>query len=115
IADYRLRQRGYLRSLFRNQLAVLKALDDSSIDYAYLWANVGWTLHASPEFNARLVPGYVPEDHWNIAVAMRKGDDELKRQVDVALGKLSDDGTVSRTLAGYYVPYFPPFDAPESD
>ena len=26
VADYRLRQRGYLRSLFRNQLAVLKAL-----------------------------------------------------------------------------------------
>ena len=50
IADYRLRQRGYLRRLYRNQLATLKALDDGDIDFAYLWANVGWTLHASPDF-----------------------------------------------------------------
>ena len=49
IADYRLRQRGYLRRLYRNQLATLKALADGDIDYAYLWANVGWTLHASPD------------------------------------------------------------------
>ena len=44
VADYHLRQRGYQRSLYRNQLAVLKAIDSGGIDYAYLWANVGWTL-----------------------------------------------------------------------
>ena len=79
VADYSLRQRGYLRRLFRNQLATLKALNDGDIDHAYLWANVGWTLHVSPELNLELVPDYVPEDHWNIAVAMGRGDDELKR------------------------------------
>jgi polar amino acid transport system substrate-binding protein len=108
-ADYNLRQRGYQRRLFRNQLAVLKSLDDGRIDYAYLWANVGWTLHTSPEFKLELAPGYVPEDHWNIAVAMRTGDDELKRHVDAALDKLVKDGTVSRALARYRVPHFPPF------
>jgi polar amino acid transport system substrate-binding protein len=110
VADYRLRQRGYLRSLYRNQLAVLKALDDGALDYAYLWANVGWTLHASPEFKLEIVPGYVPEDHWNIAVALRKGDTELKRRVDAAVEKLARDGTVARALARYHVPYFPPFE-----
>jgi hypothetical protein len=55
--------------------------------------------------------GYVPEDHWNIAVAMRRGDDELKRHVDEALQKLMDDKVVARALADYQVPYFPPFDA----
>lgn len=108
-ADYNLRQRGYLRSLFRNQLAVLKALDDSTIDYAYLWANVGWTIHATPEFKLQIVPNYVPEDHWNVAVAMRKHDVELKRRVDHAVEKLVKDGTVARALARYHVPYFPPF------
>ena len=73
VADYSLRQRGYLRRLFRNQLATLKALNDGDIDYAYLWANVGWTLHVSPDFTSKLVSDYVPEDHWNIAVAMRRG------------------------------------------
>ena len=108
-ADYNLRQRGYLRSLFRNQLAVLKALDDSTIDYAYLWANVGWTLHATPEFKLEIVPKYIPEDHWNIAVAMRKSDVELKKHVDAAIEKLVKDGAAAGALVRYHVPYFPPF------
>jgi polar amino acid transport system substrate-binding protein len=109
IADYRLRQRGYLRRLFRNQLATLKSLNDGDIDYAYLWGNAGWTLHTSPDFALELVADYVPEDHWNIAVALRQGDDELKKHVDAALEKLVMDGTVSRTLARYHMPYFPAF------
>jgi putative heme-binding domain-containing protein len=109
LADYSLRQRGYLRRLFRNQLASLKALNDGDIDYAYLWANVGWTLHVSPDFNLRVVPDYVPEDHWNIAVAMCRGDDELKQHVDAALDALIKDGTVSRIMSAYHVPYFAPF------
>ena len=52
---------------------MLKALDDGDIDFAYLWANVGWTLNTSPDFALELVPGYMPEDHWNIAVAMGRG------------------------------------------
>jgi polar amino acid transport system substrate-binding protein len=109
VADYRLRQRGYLRSLYSNQLAVLKALDDGAIDYAYLWGNVGWTLHATPEFKLAIVPGYVPEDHWNIAVAMRKRDAELKRRVDEAVDRVVKDGTAARALERYHVPYLPPF------
>jgi ABC-type amino acid transport substrate-binding protein len=114
IADYRLRQRGFLRRLYRNQLATLKALGDGDIDHAYLWANAGWTLHASPDFDAKLapVPDYVPEDHWNIAIAMSPGDDDLKREVDAALAALIADGTVSRALAAYHVPAFAPFPEP---
>jgi ABC-type amino acid transport substrate-binding protein len=110
VADYNLRQRGYQRSLFRNQLAVLKALDDGAIDYGYLWANVGWTLHATPEFKLQIVPGYVPEDRWNIAVALRRHDLELKRRLDQAIEKLVADGSVARAVARYHVPCFPPFD-----
>jgi ABC-type amino acid transport substrate-binding protein len=109
VADYSLRQRGYLRQLFRNQLATLKALSDGTIDHAYLWANSGWIVHVSPELNVELAPNFVPVDHWNIAVAMRRGDDELKKQVDRALGALIAEGTVSRVLAGYHVPFFAPF------
>src|SRR5206468_4307851 len=105
------RQRGYLRRLYRNQLATLKALADGDIDYAYLWANVGWTLHVSPDFEAalELVPGYMPDDHWNIAIALRPGDDELKRQVDDALEALNREGTVAGALARYHLPAFAPF------
>jgi len=110
VADYELRQRGYLRRLFRTQLSVLKSLNDGGIDYAYLWANAGWTLHTSPEFEVEFAAGYVPEDHWNIAVAMRRGDDELKRRVDKALEKLIDDKVVERALTDYHVSWFPPFE-----
>jgi polar amino acid transport system substrate-binding protein len=115
VADYRLRQRGHLRRLYRNQLAVLKALDDGAIDCAYLWANVGWTLHNSSDFALRIVPGYVPEDHWNIAVATIAGDDEWKGRVDAAVAKLVGDGTVARALARYHVAYFPPFAEEKAD
>lgn len=114
VADYRLRQRGYLRTLYRNQLAVLKALDDGAVDYAYLWGNVGWTLHATPEFKLQLVPGYVPEDHWNIAVALRKHDVELKRRVDEAIDKLVKDGRVRAAATRYHVPYLAPFEETET-
>jgi polar amino acid transport system substrate-binding protein len=107
VADYSLRQRGFHRRLFRNQLATLKALNDGDIDCAYLWANVGWTLHVSPDFDLKLVSGYVPEDHWNIAVAIRRGDVELERHVNQAVDALINDGSVSRILAAYHVPYYP--------
>ena len=115
IADYSLRQRGYLRRLFRNQLASLKALNDGDIDYAYLWANVGWTVHVSPDLNVELVPSHAPEDRWNIAVAMRPGDDELKRHVDEAIGALVADGTVARALARYHMPILAPLAEPGAD
>jgi polar amino acid transport system substrate-binding protein len=114
VADYSLRQRGYLRRLFGTQLAVLKSLSDGGIDYAYLWSNVGWTLHASPELAVQLVADYVPEDHWNIAVAMRSGDDELKQHVDEGLQKLIDKDAVSRTLKSYHVPWLPVFTVDET-
>ena len=115
VADYSLRQRGYLRRLFRNQLATLKALNDGDIDHAYLWANVGWTLHVSPDFKLNLVSDYVPEDHWNIAVAMRRGDDELKRHIDQAIDALINDGSVSRIMAAYHVPCYSPFPGATGD
>jgi ABC-type amino acid transport substrate-binding protein len=112
LADYSLRRSGYLRRLYRNQLAALKAVSDGDIDFAYLWANVGWTLHVSPELKLELSPGYVPEEHWNIAIAMRHGDEELKRNVDVAIGQLISKGAIQRILSRYHMSPFPPFDGP---
>ena len=113
VADYTLRQRGYLRRLYRNQLATLKALNDGDIDHAYVWANVGWTLYTTPDWNLELTPMFVPEEHWDIAIAMSRGDDELKRQVDAALDTLIMDGTVARVLAHYHMPYYAPALNPE--
>ncbi len=106
VADYSLRQRGYLRSLYRNQLAALNALNDRHIDYAYLWANVGWALHITPEWDLEICPDYNLIDHWDIAIAMDRGDSELKRHVDPVVETLIKDGTVARALARYHVPYY---------
>jgi len=110
IADYSLRQRGYLRRLFGTQLATLTALDKGGIDYAYLWSNIGWLLLQSPDVEAQLVVDYVPEDRWNISAAMRSGDTKLKSKVDLALKKVIEQGLVAQALQRYHVPYFPPFD-----
>jgi len=109
VADYNLRQNGYLRRLFGTQLAVLTALDQGDIDYAYLWSNIGWMLKTSPELNAVLIEDQVPEERWNIAIAMRNGDTELKTHVDAAIKRLIEKGIVSETLAKYHIPYFPAF------
>jgi polar amino acid transport system substrate-binding protein len=114
VADYRLRQRGYQRRLYRNQLATLNALNDGDIDFAYLWANVGWTLHTTPEWKLELVPNQLAEDQWDIAIAMGRGDDELKRHVDEALEALIKDGTVARVLARYHMPHQAPVSEPAS-
>jgi polar amino acid transport system substrate-binding protein len=108
VADYLLRQRGYLRRLYRNQLATLRALNDRDIDYAYLWANAGWALNATPEWNLQLVPNYIPVDHWDIAIAMDRSDHELKQQVNSAVDAMLKDGTVARALARYHVPFHDP-------
>ncbi|MDC0936740.1 transporter substrate-binding domain-containing protein, partial [Pirellulales bacterium] len=110
IADYSLRQRGYLRRLFGTQLALLTSLEKGGIDYAYLWSNSGWLLHQSPEVNAKIVSGYVPEDRWNIAVAMRSGDVQLKKQVDRSLESIVRRGVVAEALREYHVPYLAPFE-----
>ena len=94
VADYILRQRGYLRRLYRNQLATLRALNDGDIDHAYLWSNVGWALHTTPEWDLQIVGNDTPVDYWDIAIAMDRGDQELNRQVDSAVESLIKDGTV---------------------
>jgi len=110
IADYSLRQRGYLRRLFGTQMALLTSLEKGGIDYAYLWSNSGWLLHQSPDVQAAIVPGYVPEDRWNIGIAMRRGDVEFKKHVDRALEEIIRRGDVAKALREYHVPYFAPFE-----
>ena len=110
IADYALRQRGYQRRLFGTQLGVLHALENATIDYAYMWSNIAWMLHNAPETGATPVDGYIPEDRWNIAIAMRYGNDQLKLHVDRALQQIMASGLVARAMRRYQMPYFAPFE-----
>ena len=112
IADYTLRQRGYMRRLFGTQLGVLNALEKGDIDYAYMWPNFDWMLHNEPQLHAKPVSDFVPEERWNIAVAMRHGDAELKQHVDQALEQLVHRGDIAREFKPYHMPYFPPFESP---
>jgi len=110
IADYALRQRGYMRRLFGTQLGVLSALEKGTIDYAYMWSNIHWMLHNDPKLHVKPIAGYVPEDRWNMAVAMRRGDSELKQHVDQALERIMRRGGIARALAHYHMPFFSPFE-----
>ncbi len=113
VADYSLRQRGYLRRLFRNQLATLKALNDGDIDLCLPLGQCGLDTACLPGLEPEARPGLRsggPLEHRGRHVP---GDDELKRHVDAALDALIEDGTVARVLARYHVPYYAPF--PERD
>ena len=54
---------------------------------------------------------YVPDDRWNIAIAMRRGETQLKEHVDRALEKMVQRGVVANALHGYHMPYFAPFES----
>ena len=112
IADYSLRQNGYMRRLFGTQLGVLNALEKGDIDYAYMWPNFDWMLHNDPKIHAKSVAGFVPKDRWNIAVAMRQDDAELKQHVDQALERILKRGDIARTFKTYHMPHFAPFESP---
>ena len=77
--------------------------------------DVGWLLQGSPDFDAVLLPDFVPEDRWNIAIAMRHGDVLLKEHVDRALEKVIRKGVVASAMKRYHTPYFEPFDSKQPD
>jgi polar amino acid transport system substrate-binding protein len=70
-------------------------------------ATIAYYIHSHPDAGLRYVHAYdaEPELRWNLAVALRRGDDALLEAVDRALGRMSGDGTLQRIYAGYGVEY----------
>ena len=108
LADFLLRQRGFQRKLYGSQGAALKALAERRIDYAYLWSNSVWMARRSPELAVEFVQPYELEDWRHMAGAVRRGDQEFRRQLNQAIDQLIRDKFIERLLSRYGVPYYRP-------
>jgi polar amino acid transport system substrate-binding protein len=70
-------------------------------------ATISYYIAIHPEARLRYVHAYdsEPELRWNLAVALRRSDDQLLDVVNAALDKLIEDGTLARIYARYGIDY----------
>jgi polar amino acid transport system substrate-binding protein len=106
MADFVLKQRGYQRKLFGTQESALKALAAGQIDYAYLWSNAVWVVR--DQESMEIVQPYELEDWRDMALAVRRGDDDFRKHLDDALTQLVQQKVVEKVLSRYGLPYYPP-------
>ncbi len=112
VADYHLNLKGYDRRLYPRQESIFSGLDSGEVTVGFMWApNVGWMLKTDPQLKFKLVDGYSPEPdfRWNVGVAVRKNDPDLKAALDTAIQKLVATQQAQRIIASYGAPYFAPF------
>lgn len=111
-ADWYLFKNGYERSLYRFVPEILEAMKKGELEVALVWAPMaGSSLKEHPESNAKLVENYTPEAtlRWNIAIAIRKEDKDLKEALNSILDELLLSGQIKEILSKYGVPFYLPF------
>jgi polar amino acid transport system substrate-binding protein len=111
IAAMTLDQKGIetVPALFEDEM--LEMLAKGEIDAAAVTeSSAGYYNLRHPKAKLRLLYVFDGEPNlaWNVAVGMRRPDDELRRAVDAALDHLIADGTVKRIYASYGIELIPP-------
>ena len=128
IAGDLLKQKGYNRRVYRSQIAVLNGLQKGDIAFGMLWANAGWLIENGPPNPRRgaqtttpaypdlkLVEAYLPGPgfRWDIAVAVRKGDEDLKHAIDSVIQEKIIGEPIEKICKKYKLPYYEPFSQTE--
>lgn len=111
-ADWYLYKNGYDRSLYRFIPEILEAMQKGEVEVGLVWTPMaGSILKEHPESKARLVGNYVPEPtlRWNLAIAVRKENQDLKEALSQVLTELLTSGQIKQILDKYGVPFYPPF------
>ena len=70
----------------------------------------GWTIHNDFEGKVIISPDFKPGPDlgWDIAIAVKEKDAQLKQDLDRAIGELLKANRVEPILAKYGVPYLEP-------
>lgn len=94
--------------VYDDQNQILLEIGNGRIDAGYLEApSSAWVLQRQPDLKAELVTSYVPDRRFNAGVAVRKGDDDLREAINLALERLISSEERDRIFERYGVPYFP--------
>lgn len=114
IANFVLSARKTKMRTFFSVPSALEGVTKGEAPFALLWGPLaGWHLRNHPDTKLTVAAGYEPPAVvcWNEHVATRKTDTELRTQIDAALAKLADDGTLKTLMERYGIPIHKPFTA----
>lgn len=93
---------------YDDQNQILLEIGNGRIDAGYLEApSSAFVLQKQPDLEAELVESYVPDETFNAGVAVRKGETDLQKALNLALDRLIESKQRDEIFKKYGVPYFP--------
>ena len=101
----------YPVKLFRNTDEALAALDAKEAQAAFLFGPiVGWSIQQKHSGRMAVNADFQlkPEWQWDLAIAVRKADADLKSQLDEASARLLAENKIATVLARYGVSFHTP-------
>lgn len=109
VADFQLFRQGYTRDLYRNQAEIFQALAAGKIDAGLMWyPTAAWLIKGKPEVGLVVLPDdNAPLPHYEIAIALRHDDENLRRSINEILGRLEAEGTIHQILQRYGLSSWP--------
>lgn len=111
-AETTLLQAGYSCRPFASSHDALQAVHKGDMEVALVPAtDMDWYLKNSPDSTVKPVDGYVSDPNllWNVAIAVRKNDYDLRETLNVVLSELAAEQRVSKVMSEYGVAYTPPW------
>jgi len=82
----------------------MAALANGEVDAAAVTpVAIGWYNMVHPDAHIRMIAAFADDSdlNWNLAVGMIGPDNNLRQQIDAALGEMLADGTIARIYARY--------------
>ena len=105
-------QSGYDCRPFASSHDALQAVHKGDMEVAMVPAHeMDWWLKNQPESTVEPVEGYVSDPNllWNVAIAVRKNDHDLREVLNVVLGEMAAEQRVPQLMSQYGVSYTPPW------
>lgn len=111
-AETTLLQAGYSCRPFASSHDALQAVHNGDMEVALVPAtDMDWYLKNRPDSTVKPVDGYVSDPNllWNVAIAVRKNDHDLRATLNVVLSEMAAEERVSKLMAEYGISYTPPW------
>jgi ABC-type amino acid transport substrate-binding protein len=100
IGTYLVRRRGHKVHVVRRVEDVINVVAEGQTEYGYMWGPLAaWMLKDRED--VKLVEGFVPEESWHFALAVREDDAALRQALDSAIEALIESGTAGTILGAY--------------
>ena len=94
---FTLRQRGHPVRVVPDARAVIEAVAQARAAYGYVWGPVAASL-VRGRTDVVLAHEFTPVDRWDFAMAVRAGEEQLRRQLSAAIVSIREAGEIAQIL-----------------